>query len=203
MALLDLQQNPDARTRAFVPKPGRHRVIEPDNVYTGVGKHAEAALVAHMTPFLAALLPSCDLVNSENLVWLEMDNALDEHKTKPDLFWCHSVCWTKGNDDRADFDDRNFGIIPSRSLYADVVLADCKVVMTNKAIGELMNHLHQLSHTTKQSARGIVFARSDCRALEIGVDGSIIRYAQLDLIQARAAIFVCLVALPNHHVGFL
>jgi hypothetical protein len=180
LALLDLKENPDSRTITFVPKPGRC-VIDPAHVYSGRGKEKE--LVLHMTPYLAAVFPTLDLVNSESLVWLEMKNGLAHHSTKPDLFWCHSVCWMKGNDSRAALDDRNFGIIPSRSLYADVVLADCKVDMTNEAIGEFMNHLYQLSHETKQFARGIVFGPRLCHAMEIGVDGLIFRHAEFFLDQ--------------------
>lgn len=161
-------------------------MIERANLYADDGN--EEALVLHMTPYLAALFPSLDLVNSERLNWLEMMDALDHHRTKPDLFWCHSVCWMNGNDARAASDDRYFGTIPSRSLYADVVLADCKVAMTHQAIGELMIHLHQLSCVTKQPARGIVFARHKCHAMEIGENGSITRHAELFLDQVHAAV---------------
>ena len=130
----------------------------------------EKDLVKLFTKKLVPIFEKRTLVNSEDFRWLVVKDRHPKHYLKPDLFWCHPALYSvieKPN----GYSDRTFGVISDTRLYEDVFVADCKLKIDDRAIGELANHMRTIITHTKTCCKGMLFDVEKSLLLEFDGNG--------------------------------
>jgi hypothetical protein len=156
----------------FVPIAGRPPIIDTVNNARASSIDEEDRFLDFVIPFVEPIVNGVSsgivMVSSENNQWIP--HYRHPYRTvfdqKPDLFFCHPINVELKLPPPAVLQfnqplcNRLYGIVPSTSLYQDVIIGDCKVKLETRCFGEAISRGMNIVHITGSELRLVLFFRS-------------------------------------------